>query len=446
MPPRWPSLTVDEHATLDRFEGAVERLDKGLIRPEQTAKTPERSLSHWTARMEEMASFLAACGDPHRSFVAIHVTGTSGKGSVATCIAAALRLSGYRVGLHTSPYLQAPTEKNWIDGELMSATELADLVDWVWPVARPRKTPENPASIHGMASAAIAFESFRRAHVDVAVIEAGCGGRFDLTNVLDTTLAVVTSVGEDHLQSLGPTVDEVAWHKAGIFKRGAAAVTAVTGPPLAVIQREASGLGLHLVEVTPPAGAPFWEVNATIARAALETVRDRFDVPDAAIDEAARSFRVPARYEELPEPGRRVILDGAHNPDKMTALVRTLKPGTVFVVGCLTAKDMRGIVDPLAKVASAVVATEPTVYLKPPAPAEAVAKAFREAGVESHVEREPRYAIARALEVAAVDQTVVVAGSLYLAGELRDLWYPTARVVLDRTSWPVRCGGQPTAP
>jgi dihydrofolate synthase/folylpolyglutamate synthase len=432
----WPELTEAELATLARFGRAHDRLDLELIRPEQSALPPVRSMARWAARMDELRSFMAACGDPQRSFRAVHVTGTSGKGSVATIVARALHHAGYRVGLHTSPYLQSPTEKNWIAGRLMSPELFAELVDWVWPVARPRRTPEHPASIHGMASVAIALEAFRRERVDVAVVEAGCGGRFDLTNVLETALAVVTTVGWDHVQTLGPTLDDIAWHKAGVMKAGAPAVTGVVGGPLDVIRAAAGRLGVELTEVQAPAGAPFWEANAAIARAALAALPHELHVPDAAVERAIASARLPARREDVPEPGRRVILDGAHNPEKMAALVRTLEPGGVFVLGCLSAKDARTLVETVAPAAARVVATEPEVYSKPPTPARTLAALCSEAGVEAVAEPSPRRALELALELAAPGQHVVVTGSLYMVGDIRDRWYPTGRVVLHRTSWP----------
>lgn len=437
-PLEWPELTPEEIETLDRFHRAQERLDQGLIRPEQTAKTPERSLARWEARLDEMRSFLKACGEPQKAYKSVHVTGTSGKGSVATIIAGALHRAGYSVGLHTSPYLQTPTEKNWINGKLLSADAFADLVDWVWPVAFPRKTPENPASIHGMASVAMAFEAFKRAEVEVAVIEAGCGGRFDLTNKLDPSVTVVTSVGRDHILSLGPTVEDIAWHKAGIFKRGAPAITGATGAPVEVLREEARSLDVELTEIPPNIDAPFWETNAHIARAAVEALKERFVVPSWAIDEAMEIARLAARREVVPEPSRTVILDGAHNPDKMAALVRTLDPGAIFVIGCLSAKDMKGLVEPVTAVADKVITTEPRVYLKPPTPAETLAQAFADSGLEAIAEPNPCLAMERAIEGSSPEQTIVATGSLYLVGQLRERWFPTERVILQQTSWPVR--------
>lgn len=431
----WPPLSTEEQELLDLFHSAHERLDQGLIRPEQSGMTPERSISRWNARVAEMKSFLEECGNPQKDFKSIHVTGTSGKGSVSTMIALALHLAGYKVGLHTSPYLQVPTEKNWIDGRYLSVVEFADLVDWVWPVAIPRKTPECPASIHGMASVAMAFEAFRRAEVDVAVIEAGCGGRFDLTNFLDPAVTVVTSVGMDHAMSLGPGIDDIAWHKAGILQAGVPAVTGATGSPLDIVRKEARQLGCPLEVITPSDG-PFWEINAALARGALEALGREFVVDDEHILRAATQGRLPARRERVPEPGCDVIVDGAHNADKMAALVRTIEPGAVFVLGCLMSKDPTALIEAVEPAAKAVVTTEPKVYAKPPTSASDLAAACAQRGIEARAEPDPARALETAIALAGPEGRVVVTGSLYLVGEVRNRWFPWERVLLQATSWP----------
>lgn len=431
----FPEPTADQAAALARYEAACRRLDEGLIRPELTGVEPERSPRKWAARMEELRSFFAACGDPQRAYPAVHVTGTSGKGSVSTFVAEALRAAGYRVGLHVSPFLQSQTEKIWVDGALIGPEELADLVDWVWPIAAPRKTLDNPASIHGMASVAIAYEAFRRAEVEVAVIEAGCGGRFDLTNALDKVVATITTVGLDHVQTLGPGLADIAWHKAGIMEPGRPAVTGATGEALEVIRREARALGVELREV-PAESGPFWEANARVATATLEALRGAFEVGPEHVARAREAARLPARRELVPEAGRTVIVDGAHNPDKMGALAATLPEGCVVVMGCLAAKSHTGIVEALRPKARAVVATEPRVYGKPATPAADLAATCRAAGLEAHAEPDPDAAVDRGLALASPAETVVLTGSLYLVGQLRDRWYPTEQVVLQRTCWP----------
>ena len=249
--------------------------------------------------------FFRELGDPQRAFPAIHVTGTSGKGSVCWAIAHLLRGAGLRVGLHVSPYLQVATEKIWIDGCYLDGSEFARIVDRIAPVARRYRTADCPATVHGMASAAVAFEAFRRARVDVAVVEACCGGRFDVTAHLHTRVAVVTSVGDDHLDVLGPTVRDVAWHKAGILRRGCPAVSGVAGASRRVIREEARALDVELLEV-PTRGRPVARANRELAEAAVR----------------AWGIAAPGGAEFPGFPGRletvavrpRVVLDIAHNP------------------------------------------------------------------------------------------------------------------------------------
>jgi len=271
--------------------------------------------------------------------------------------------------------------------------------------------------------------------VDVAVIEAGCGGRFDLTNFLDPAASVVTCVGMDHAMSLGPGIDDIAWHKAGILKPGVPAVTGAAGSPLEIVRKEAAELGCPLEVVTPPDG-PFWEINHSIARATLAALRDTFDVSEEHITQAASIGRLPARRERVPEPEGDVIIDGAHNADKMAAFVRTIEPGAVFVIGCLLSKNPEALIDAIKPAAAAVVTTEPSVYAKPPTPASELASACEARGLTAHAESDPRKALERALDIAGPNGRVVVTGSLYLVGEVRNRWYPWERVVLQRTSWP----------
>ncbi len=437
---------MPEFDAYERYLVAEQALNEGLIRTGLPRRAPAELAAHQRVRLAEMRQFLAACGDPQRAYPAVHVTGTSGKGSVATAIAAGLQAAGLRVGLHISPYLQSQTEKICIAGQLLDGATFAELVATITPLARTLRRPETHASPHGMASVTVALEAFRRAEVDVAVVEAGCGGRFDLTNVLQTTLAVITSVGHDHLASLGPTLRDVAWHKVGIFRRGVPAVVSLAGDALATAEAEAAALDVPL-QVLPPDERPFPERNQALARAALAGVLPRLGLPAAtlrrpSVEAAIRNARQPARLEVVPGSPA-VCLDGAHNPDKMQALLRALEAHPagrlrprVALVGVLALKDGESIAAPLASTADAVVLTEPRVFEKPARPAASLAPCC--AGRSVHVCPDPDAAFDRALQLAGPAGLVVVTGSLYLVGALRERFYPKREVVLQRTSWPTR--------
>jgi dihydrofolate synthase/folylpolyglutamate synthase len=390
-----------------------------------------------------MREFLRRLGDPQRDLPAVHVVGTSGKGSVAAAVAGILAAAGLRVGLHVSPYLQAMTEKIWIDGRFVSAGELADLADAVLPIALPFLEADAPASVHGMASVAMAFEAFRRARVDVAVVEAGCGARYDVTSLADTRVAVLTNVGADHLDVLGPGVERVAWHKAGAARRGRPIVVGATGEALAIVRREAAAVGAAIVEVPPSAdGAPSHNA-ALAARAATLFGESRgLAIGAEAVAEGARRVRLACRTE-IAQEGPRVILDGAHNADKIgvaiDAALALAAPGPrVAVVGLLAAKASADVVRPLAGRFDAIWVTEPRALGKRALPAAAAVGLLASAGIEARAAADPSAALGAAMARAGRDGTVVALGSFYLVGALREHWYAKRDVVLERTSWPTR--------
>jgi dihydrofolate synthase/folylpolyglutamate synthase len=349
-------------AQFEQYERANAFINEGLIRCDAPADPNHRSRRDW------MRELLPQIGHPEQSYPAIHVAGTSGKGSVATMIANILWASGLRTGLHVSPYVQLATEKLWIDGRYASASEYTALVDWFRPIADQVRGPYAP--LHGLASVALCLEHFRRRAVDVAVMEAGVGGRRDLTTVVDTRVAVITNVGRDHEKTLGPTLADIAWHKAGIIRPGcravifartsadplvkaarqaaheAAAQLRIVTPDQVSIQHESSdfasisfsGRRLRLHNARLALRGSVQAANAALALAACE----EFDpegrwVNAATARQGLEAARLPARQELVPASGHSpaqaggdcptrplpcpVLLDGAHNTDKLQGVV-----------------------------------------------------------------------------------------------------------------------------
>lgn len=444
-----------------RYCEAAGYINQGLIR------TGAPRISHLTRR-QWMESLLPELGHPQRAFAAIHVAGTSGKGSVATIIAHVLHAAGVHTGLHVSPYLQVATEKLWVDGLYASAADFTDLVRWIRPLAEARRAPEVP--LHGMASVALCLEHFRRQRVELGVIEAGVGGRNDLTNVLDTRVAVITALGLDHLKTLGPDLRSIAWHKAGIIRRGCRAVV-LDGPAVLAAREQSLAVGARLRVLDRadfsgrcdeqgrtlldyrgrqlrlenlPLGmmGPFQAENAALALAALEELE-----LDPALDpEAVRiglgRARLPGRLELIEQPGCLVVLDGAHNPDKLTAMLgglQILRPRRRrlhLVYGALGSRSPDDELRRLAMMSDSMVITEPSVYQKTPRPAAELLQAVHDVGpADITVELHAPTAVAHALQRADDDDLVLVTGSLYLCGEARELFFPARRVVEQRVSW-----------
>ena len=442
------------HPQYRAYLQAARYINEGLIRKD--------ALPGGRKRQELMEALLPDLGHPEKSFPAIHVAGTSGKGSVATMIAEILCEHGVRTGLHVTPYLQVATEKLWIDGRYASGDEFAELVDWIRPIAEAWRSPTMP--LHGLASVAIFLEHFRRSKIELGVVEVGVGGRHDLTNVLQTQVAVVTRVGLDHLKTLGPTLDDIAHHKAGILKKGCRAVV-LEGPGLAAAESEARRWGvplrcvrptdwsvwetpegwkmnfrgrkLRLDEITLASPGPHQAENAALALAALEESELESLDPDKVRRSLARA-RLPGRGEWLPgEP--RVLLDGAHNPDKLAAMIAALPsnpaPRLHVVYGGLEGRSPDAEIRRLARRSTTFVATEPTVYQKPARSCDEILEIVRNTGTKAFALANPKEALDAALARAEPNDLVLVTGSLYLVGEIRALRFPDEDVVVQQSSW-----------
>jgi dihydrofolate synthase/folylpolyglutamate synthase len=394
-------------------------------------------------------------GHPQDRFRAVHVAGTAGKGSVCTFVASLLRAHGFRVGTHLSPHVYRLLERFQLDGEPVGA-ELVDAA-----LARIRPAVEAvEAGGHGRPSFfevtnAIAFSLFAH-RVDYGVIETGLGGLLDSTNTMSRPdkLAVITPIGLDHQNLLGATVREIAAQKAGILPFGGRAVVARQpsadvadvlsaeaarrgcavrwvdgGPPTVRAETGPDGTGLLLRgrrSMVLGLTGRHQAGNAHLAVHAVEVLasRDGWVVDADAVRLGLRSATLPGRFERRVIAGRTVVLDGAHNPMKLSALVATLNevyPGVRFpwVLAFKQDKDLDGAMRVIGPAATHVVATEyRTGGGDHPAgtstPAQRIATAAAERGIPSAVESDAATAVSRALHEADGALPVVVSGSFHL--------------------------------
>jgi dihydrofolate synthase/folylpolyglutamate synthase len=402
---------------------------------------------------------LKTVGNPQRRYPIVHITGTSGKGSTAAAVAAILTAAGYRVGLRTSPYLQVATEKLQIGPSLIDAGSFAEMTARILGTAA-RLFPTEPAALpfsYAEAWSVLGYWWFAERDVDIAVVEVGAGGRFDATNVIDPIVSVITSVGLDHLATLGPDIADIAWHKAGIIKPGATAVVGdLPEKALSVIAEEAKAACVDLIRAygledsrthVTPAARGFRERNAEVATTVARVLVSRgFRISEAAVTEGVQSARLPGRLERMPgmvEPA--IWIDGAHNEDKATALTQEAASRfggstlPVIVIGMLRSKDPAGVLAKIGSAASSIITTEPSVVGKESLSADTLAGVATASGFGGavHVEPDPDAAVDFAEVVAKREGApVLVAGSMYLAGQVRRRWYPDQDIVLQRTPWP----------
>ena len=404
--------------------------------------------------LDPMHALNEALGHPDRRFRSILVAGTNGKGSVAAMVERGLRAAGYSTGLYTSPHLIELNERFAVDGcpidDAALAAEAAHVREAIEQLRASGRLAQPPTFFE--ATTALALALFRRRTVDVAVLEVGMGGRFDATNAVPALAAAIPSVDLDHQQYLGGTLAEIAFEKAGVIKPGTVVVSAEEKPEARdVLRREASARGARYVDAREEVVVR-WRVDAGLSRVeALETPRARYgpltlalrgrhqlrnaavavrlleeltpagiEIPHDAIEAALADVRWRGRLELVEcAPGRRMLLDPAHNVAAAAALgayVTAVYPcGLPFVFGALADKDVTGMLDALGNAASRIICT-PIASPRARSTAELVAAARASrcaAPIESAAS--PAAALSSAWRTSPV---AAVAGSVYLVGEV----------------------------
>lgn len=391
--------------------------------------------------LERTAALSRTLGEPHRQFPALHVAGTNGKGSVAATLETLLRARGLRVGKYTSPHLVDFRERIVVNGAPISERAVVEFIE--------RWTPEveRIGATFFEATTVMAFEDFAREEVDIAVVEVGLGGRLDATNVLTPLAAGVTSIGFDHMEYLGDTLEAIAAEKAGIFKRG---VPAAIGEPDAGIRRLLATLaaehGAKPVRVVAdewkirsvrlgPSGTTFslgtpageWELttplcgehqasNTALALTLLDVVPDRYRVTPGEAAPALAGVYLPGRFQRV----GRYIFDVAHNADGARVLARTLSAvapaaPVVAVLCVLRDKDWRAMMRAVAPhVARFVLTDAPTAPASRAWDATAAAAFAHAEGWPASVARDFDDALGSASADAA---TVLVTGSFHTVGD-----------------------------
>ncbi|HVX31058.1 MAG TPA: Mur ligase family protein [Nitrolancea sp.] len=455
-------------SALAKYEWAsryISNLIQGPPSPRPGA-TAEEIRARALARLDRLRQFLAFIGDPQQAYRSVHVGGTSGKGSTSALIAGILHAAGFHTGLHVSPYLQVETEKLQLDGRLMPPERFAEHVAALDAEINRWEAQGGPRLTYGEFWVALTFFSFAREALDWAVIEVGAGGRFDLTNVILSDVAVITSIGLDHTRTLGGTIPEIAWHKAGIIKTGRPAVTTVNKPDaFEVIAREATEAGAPLAHIREgidfevvSTGASGTEVRDLVSgetfkttlpgqfqaynvAAAVAAARAAGVVDNAVIGRGIAETRFAGRMEIVQEHPL-VVLDGAHNPEKMDSFLRgAAELGTprkrMLVLGSLDGHDYLTVAGIIAPFADEVIVTAPSAQERSSGSTEAIAEVVRRSGKPVEVIPEPRAAIDAALARADPADHVLVTGSLYLVGAVRERWYPSDAIVLQGTCWPM---------
>ena len=389
--------------------------------------------------LDRVRGLLAALGAPHERFRAIHVVGTNGKSSTVRMIAALLAQHGVHAGAYLSPHLVSFAERIRVDGADADASQLAAAVGRARAAAEIVDATLQPGDrvTQFEALTAAAYSQLAQAQVEVAVVEAGLGGRWGATNVIDAEIAVLTNIDLEHTRWLGSTVAEIAAEKLAVLAPGAMLVLGAGLHPDADAQARiaAQRQGATILRAPPPeralparaqllARGAFQRRNFAVACVAAEAYLGRLE--PSAVRAAAACTLVPGRFEVVADGDGRgeLVLDGAHNAAGVAALVESLpeflagRP-LVAVVAVLDDKDAAAMLDGLLKLCAGVVFTS-SANPRAIAPATLAALAGDlPAHVGVGVQEDPRRALAAARELAGPDGVVLATGSIYLVADLK---------------------------
>ena len=406
--------------------------------------------------LEPMRSVMSRMGDPHTRRRAIHVAGTNGKTSTSRLAGRVLLTQGYSAGVFTSPHLQTVEERIAVNGRQLTPGQFAEAISEVAEVVAEEVADGGRPLTYFELTTAAAFGHFLRAGVDAMVLEVGLGGRLDATNVVSAEVAVLTGLSFDHTEYLGDTLPEIAREKLGIVGPGARLVCgAIPSEAAPVVERSARQVGAEVVWLGKDFGAraisPRPEGGWTVSVDGLYGSYERLQLPlrgrhqirnlavavasaEAWMESALDSDRLRAGLSSVSVPGRMelisgaptpLLLDGAHNPEACSVLAKSLAEefgagGWVGVLGMMKDKDLESMMHYLAPHLDKVVATR-VDSPRALAPREMARRI--EAGWDLGVIQceDPAEAVREAGRLAGTGGRVLVAGSLYLVGEVRTL-------------------------
>ncbi len=420
----------------------IEHIPDGLLNPERVVNPG----------LERTEALLARLGNPEGDFPAVHVAGTNGKGSVVAFLESVFRAGGLRVGAYTSPDLGDPTERIRVDGVPIDSRGLAELIlNAVQPVEELDAGPGRPNQFEALTAAA--FAHFACHGVDLAVVEAGLGGRFDASRSLALpVLSIITSVSLDHREFFGPGLERAAWEKAGVAREGVPLVTAEDKPEvLRVFERECQEVGAALVPVSPqdvqlaeltweralwrsesdPLGlgtfatclqGAYQGPNLAVVLAALGELVGGWQIGKEEIAQGLWEARWPGRFEIM-RRAPYIVLDAAHNPAATRALVDTLRllprpqGRRTLIFGALRGKLIRSMAEILFPEFDRVVLVTPNSERA--IPAEALAHQARRCARNWEIGGGVAETTAEFSEALDEDELLVVCGSLTIVGEAR---------------------------
>jgi dihydrofolate synthase/folylpolyglutamate synthase len=409
--------------------------------------------------LEYVNHILSKIGNPHNEFKSVHITGTNGKGSTTKMVASILVESGYRVGMFTSPHLSSFTERIQINGREIPIKDVLRLVDMLKPLCEEMESDPNlrhPTFFEIIT--AIAFKYFSEMGVDLAVLEVGMGGLLDATNVVTSLVSIITNVSLEHTEVLGDTVIEIAEKKAGIIKNGGILITATQdNEAYALFQKICKHVGSKIFRVgfdikyeklgsdyngqrfnldgiqesykdlfLPLLGG-HQIINAATAVGAVEALTIQgISVSKEDVSNGLKNVEWPGRLEVV-QKNPLVVLDGAKDIEAIKAVKEALSTDfsykkLVAVISISSEKKISEMIDVLSQIVDHFVVTKHSVMGRAADPIVLV-EAINKHDILNETFPIPKNAVARAIQLAGSDGMVIVLGSVFLIGDVREIWH-----------------------
>jgi dihydrofolate synthase / folylpolyglutamate synthase len=382
--------------------------------------------------LDRMRRLMTVLGSPQERYESIHVVGTNGKSSTARMTAAILGRHGLRTGTYLSPHLVSFTERVRIDDEDSTPERFAAAVERARHAAEmvDRTLAPDDGVTQFEALTAAAYDELAAAGVQVAVVEAGLGGRYDATNVIPSRVQVLTNVGLEHTRWLGPTVADIAREKLDVVQTGGILVVGDGLHPdaLELARKTCAERGARLVVADPDphvevlARGPYQRRNFALARAAAQAHLGALD--EDMVRAAAASTLVPGRFEVVESQGGRgwVVLDGAHNPGGMAALAEALRGfldgrRLVACISILDDKDAAAMLRELLPLCDEVICTA-SANPRALSPGTLQSLCGQLGGPPARTTPDPRQALEQARAAAGPDGVALVTGTIYLIADL----------------------------
>lgn len=387
--------------------------------------------------LERMQDFLDSIGNPEKGFKYIHITGTAGKGSVSSIVHATLTKAGKKAGLFTSPFTVSTIEKIQVGEKYIDPHVFADITQYLKKfVDEAILSGRHGAPSYFELILAIAFLYFKKEKCEYIVLEVGLGGRYDATNIITNPLVTaITNIGWDHMNILGPRLEDIALDKSGIIKKNSIFFTTESNPKmLQIFKKACKNIQAEYCSLSAK-GLSYREQNTLLAYSICKSLGVIGSMGDL-----STPLQLPARFE-IVEKNPLVIIDGAHNVSKISATIFSLRQFTykrlILIIGISADKDWDTMLKNISPLADEICVTRFNIIGRQAVDLKLLYKAALKYGKKScrvKVYSDPIQAYNDAKKRLAPNDALLITGSFYLAGEIRRLYCPELKILHQRNS------------